>query len=110
MVAALLLVVMATALPGAHTLAFLATQPARPAGCHGHGSAAPSPAPTSFRCCAGGHHVAIPSASFSPRPLAVQLCRLAADEHLTGSFARDRLSAMLMVPSNGPPVAAPLRI
>src|ERR1700687_767068 len=110
MIAVMLLVVMAAAVPGAHALAFLTTQPVHPAGCHSHGPAIPAPAPNSFQCCMSGHHAAMPHASFSPRPLAGRLCALTAGEQISQGFALGRLPAMLIVPSNSPPGAAPLRI
>ncbi|HEY3619447.1 MAG TPA: hypothetical protein VGK96_21770 [Candidatus Sulfotelmatobacter sp.] len=110
MIAVMLLVVMAGAFPGAHALVFLTMQPAHPAGCHGHGPATPVPAPTSFQCCVSGHQAAMPNASFSPGALAVGLCALAAAKQVSPGFALDRLPAMLIVPSNSPPGAAPLRI
>ena len=109
MIAVLLLVVTAAAVPGAHALAFSAAQPAHPAGCHNHGPATPAPAP-SFECCVSGHQAAMPNASFSPRPLAGRLCGLTAGERLSGGFAPDRPPAMFVVSSNSPPGAAPLRI
>jgi hypothetical protein len=110
MIAVLLLVVTAAAVPGAHALAFLTTQPAHPAGCHNHGPATPVPAPISFQCCVSGHQAAIPIASFSSIPHDAGLCGLAADEPHRPGFALDRHSVMFVVPSNSPPGAAPLRI
>src|ERR1700730_17137493 len=96
MIAVLLLVVTAAAVPGAHALAFSAAQPAHPAGCHSHGPPTPAPAPTSFQCCVTGHQAAIPNASFSPRPLAGRLCALTAGEQISQGFALGRLPAMLI--------------
>jgi hypothetical protein len=110
MVALLLLVVTVAAFPGAHALAFSATQPAHPPGCHHHGPATPSPAPISFQCCVTGHQAAMPNASFSPGDLAARLCALAAGEQFSQGFALGRLPAMLIAPSNSPPGTAPLRI
>jgi hypothetical protein len=108
MIAGLLLVVIAASLPGMHALAFSAVQPSHPAGCHSHGPATPHPA--SFQCCASGHQAAMPNATFSPRAMDVQLCRLAAGEEGRFRFASDRHSVMFVVPSNSPPDIAPLRI
>jgi hypothetical protein len=110
MIAVLLLVVMTAAFPGAHALAFLTTQPVHPAGCHNHGPATPAPAPASFQCCASGHQAAMPNASYSPHPLAGRLSALTAGEQLSQDFALGRLPARLIVPSNSPPGAVPLRI
>ena len=110
MIAVMLLVVMAAAVPGAHALAFLTTQPVHPAGCHNHGPATPSPAPTSFQCCVGGHQAAMPNASFSSLSPDAGPCGLAADEPPCPGFVLDRYSVTFVVPSNSPPGAAPLRI
>jgi hypothetical protein len=111
MIAVLLLVTMTAALPGAQALGFPAMEASHPAaGCHSHGPATPSPAPTSYQCCVSGHDVAIPNVSFSSRPLASRLCGLAADKQLCLGFAPDRHSVMFVLPADSPPGAAPLRI
>jgi hypothetical protein len=54
------------ATPSLGTMAFSLTAAphAVPAGCHSHGKA-PQPTPISYKCCATGHRIAIPCASFS---------------------------------------------
>jgi hypothetical protein len=110
MIAVLLLVVTAAAVPGAHALAFLTTQPGHPAGCHNDGPATPAPAPNCLQCCVSGHQAAMPNASFSSLPLDARPCGLAADEPLCPGFVLDPPSVTFVVPSNSPPGAAPLRI
>lgn len=111
------LLVATTALPGAQALAVSGAQPVplrlHPAGCHHQESTVPTtpdPAPTSYQCCANGHHAAIPNGSFTLRSMAAQLCGLAAADQLRLSSASCRHSEMFVVPSNSPPNAAPLRI
>jgi hypothetical protein len=114
MVAVLLLLTMATALPGAHVLPFSVTQSGHPAKCHGHGPATPSPAPTSYQCCVNGHQAAIPNAAFSLRSslgsVAAQVDRLDGRELSRLDFVRIFRSGLFVVPSISPPDAAPLRI
>ena len=113
MIAGLMLVAMAAALPSA-ALAFPAAQPVpfnlHPAGCHSQGPMAPGPAPTSYQCCVKGHRVAIPNASFTFRPLVARLCGLNGEEGFRWGSVSCRQSGMAVVPSNSPPSAAPLRI
>jgi hypothetical protein len=71
-VIAVLLLGMMLASPSLGTMAFgLNGAPdAAPAGCHSHGTTVPQPTPVSYTCCATGHRIAIPGASFSaPTPL-----------------------------------------
>jgi hypothetical protein len=114
MIAGLLLVTMASALPGAQALAFAAAQPVplhlHPAGCHGQGSTAPAPAPTSYQCCVNGHHAAIPNASFTIRSMAPQLYRWDSGEGARSDFAVCLNSEKLLALSSSPPGPAPLRI
>jgi hypothetical protein len=109
MVAVLMLVSMAAALPGAHAHAFPAAQTGHPAGCHSHG-AAPAPAPTSYQCCVSGHRAAIPNPSFAPRSLVAQVSGLENGENLGSGVVPYRHSAVFVVPSDSPPRTAPLRI
>jgi hypothetical protein len=122
MVALLLVVAVAMALPGEHALPFPADRipvnripanPAQhPAGCHEMPSPlpSPSPAPVSYECCVSGHQAAIPNPTFSSRPLAALVAALDQGEEVSLSsvgFVDTRVS---VVPSNSPPGAAPLRI
>jgi len=110
MVVVLLSLSVATALPGAHALPFPAAQTGHPAGCHGHGPAAPSPAPASYQCCVNGHDAAIPSAACAMRPLVAQFAALAGGEDLAlaSTFRADFSSNV--VTAGSPPGTAPLRI
>jgi len=123
MVAVLLLVTMAAALAGVQGLAFPVAQAdsfplslplhLHPAGCHSQESSAPktpSPLPTSYQCCANGHHAAIPSASFTVRSMAAQLCSLVSVDEPRLNFASSLRSETLPAPSNSPPSGVPLRI
>jgi len=121
MVAVLLVVTVATALPGAHALPFAADRtpnnPAQhPAGCHGYKPSMPSPsplsspAPVSYECCASGHQAAIPNPTFSSRPLVALVLGLDRGVEfslISVGFVDTRLS---IAPSNSPPGAALLRI
>ena len=137
MVAVLLVVTVATALPGAHALSFPgdripANSAQHPAGCHGRGPATPSPSsshypdspasnspvPASYECCVSGHQAAIPNATFTLRsslrsislPCVAALSRLDGDDIDRLDFV-DRLHpAGLVIPSNSPPGGVPLRI
>ena len=138
MVAVLLVVTVAMALPGAHALPFpadrtpasriLANPAQHPAGCHGYEPAlpspssssvpSPSPAPVSYECCVIGHHAAIPSAEFTIRSSvrSISLPRMAALSSLNGRDAAGvdvvygAEAAASGDPSNSPPGASPLRI
>jgi len=132
MVAMLLVVSVAMALPGgAHALPFPADRipgdpipadrvpanPAQhPAGCHGYQPAMPSPsplsspAPVSYECCASGHQAAIPNPIFTSRPLVALVSGLDRRQEffpISVGFVDTRVS---VVPSNSPPDGAPLRI
>jgi hypothetical protein len=120
-VAVLLLATMAVALAGAQGLAFPVAQAdsfslplhLHPAGCHSQESSAPkapSPLPTSYQCCANGHDVAVPNASFSVRSMAAQLCSLVSADEPRLNFASSLRSQELPAPSNSPPSGVPLRI
>jgi hypothetical protein len=117
-VAVLLLVIMAPALGGEPALAFPGAQAVllhpvhlHPAGCHGPKPVAPaSPLPTSYQCCANGHHAAIPNASFTVRSMAAQLRSLASVDEPRLNFASSLNSGKLLAPSNSPPSGTPLRI
>jgi len=110
MVAVLLSLTVATALPGAHALPFPAPQSGHPAGCHEPEPAAPSPAPTSYQCCANGHHAAIPNAAFSTRPLLTQVAELDGGEDFSLPSTLSAHFSWNVVTSNSPPGIAPLRI
>jgi hypothetical protein len=124
MVAVLLLATMAAALAGVQGLAFPVAQAdsfplslplhLHPAGCHSQESSAPktpvSPLPTSYQCCANGHDVAVPNASFSVRCMAAQLCSLVSVDEPRLNFAFSLRWERLPAPSNSPPSGVPLRI
>lgn len=89
--------------------AFAVTQTEHPAGCHGQMPGVPSPAPTSYQCCANGHHWAVlgPVAVIHP-PAAVNFgVDLSCDLVLHDS---PRLAAFMVFLSNSPPRNSPLRI
>lgn len=102
----LLLVALAAALPGVQALALPVT-PAHPAGCHNHPPA--KSAPASYQCCVSGHDAALPNATFSPRPLVVQILSLDS-EKLSIASILSLHSATLVFPGSSPPGSAPLRI
>ena len=117
MMAVLLLVSVAAALPGTQAFAMAAgqfVQPARAGGCHAHSPAlpppSPAPAPVSYQCCVNGHHWAIPSASFSARPLAALQVELDRGSGIPRNSIARAHCANLIVPSVSPPGVAPLRI
>ena len=109
LVAVLLLVTLVATLSGAQALPVPAAHPNHPARCHGHGPAIPAPARTGYQCCVGGHHAAIPNASFSPRPVVVQICALPAGQDIDLNFVRGDFVA-LAAPSDSPPGVTPLRL
>jgi hypothetical protein len=128
MVAVLLVVSVAIALPGAHTLTFPAdvipanripANPAQhPAGCHGYKPAmpsppplpSPSPGPVSYECCASGHQAAIPNPTFSTCPLADLVSGLDRGVEFSPLSVARVYRPLSVVPSNSPPDGAPLRI
>jgi hypothetical protein len=111
---ALLVTMMAAALPDAHSLQVPAAQTEHPAGCHERGPAAPprspSPSPTSYQCCLSGHHAAIPNGAFSLRSAAAQLCPLNRGEERDTKIVLSRDPTVMVVSSYSPPGAVPLRI
>ena len=111
MIAVLLALTMATALPGAHAVAIPATQTGHPAGCHSH-EPTPSPAPTSYQCCVNGHRWTIPSVSFSfsMRLLLAQFATLDGGEDLSLSSIFSAHFSLNAVTVSSPPGIAPLRI
>ena len=119
MMAVILLVSVAAALPGTQAFAMAAgqlVQPARAAGCHPHGPAippaspAPAPAPVSYQCCVNGHHWAIPSPSFTRRPLVAVMVDLDLGDGTSPHSLPCLHSAGLIVPTISPPGSARLRI
>jgi hypothetical protein len=89
--------------------AFAVTSMEHPAGCHGSMPVIPSHAPTSYQCCAYGHHWAVAGSIFSPQP-PVALCEVikcADDLALRDSLQPSRL---FVIPSSSPPSSLPLRI
>jgi hypothetical protein len=111
---ALLVTMMAAALPDAHSLQVPAAQTEHPAGCHERGPAAPprspSPSPTSYQCCVSGHHAAIPNGAFSLRSTAAQLCLLHDGEDRELEFVPRHDPSGAIVYSYSPPGTSPLRI
>jgi len=113
MVAAVLLIPMAMALPGAQAMSSPAVPAHHSAGCHGQAPATRFPAPTSYQCCASGHQAALPNASFallSSISVVAQRCSLDGSGGPRLSFVSWLHSAVLVVPFSSPPGAAPLRI
>jgi hypothetical protein len=99
--------------------AALASQPARPAGCHDHALPASLPLPVvpatvpaeprSYQCCVTGHHAAIPFASFSLR-LALA-CVGDADTAQFSFVTKLHFSSLVLVsPFSSPPGSFSLRI
>jgi hypothetical protein len=87
----------------------VADAPGRPAGCHQHGHNLPARQPASYVCCLTGHDSAVPQASFSPRPVLVEV----ASFELCASLIRIAgLGAVGALPlsSGDPPGTTPLRI
>jgi hypothetical protein len=98
----------------------LASQPARPAGCHDHTlpTSLPSPvvpatvppAPRSYQCCVTGHHAAIPLAPFSLR-LVLAWVGEATDAGQFSLVTELHFSSLLLVsPFSSPPGSFSLRI
>lgn len=111
----LLVIAMAVASPGAQAMPATAGPMNPPAGCHGHGlvvpaPALPLPAKTSYQCCATGHQVALPNATFSLSCTGAQPCSLNAGEGFGLDVAPDLLAAAFVAPSDSPPVTTSLRI
>ena len=107
MVAVVLLLAMAD-MPATQAMPFPVAQSGHP-GCHGHAPVTPVPSPTNYQCCVSGHHVAMPSAAFCIGSIAAELCCLEPIERAKLRFDSFP-SAVLALPSNSPPGAAPLRI
>ena len=112
MIAVLVALTMATALPGAHAVTIPVTQAGHPAGCHSHGPATPSPAPISYECCVNGHRWTIPgvSFSFSERLLLAQFATLDGGEDLSLASTFSAHFSLSAVIASSPPGIAPLRI
>jgi hypothetical protein len=112
MIAVLLALTMASALPGAHAVTIPATQTGHPAGCHSHGPASSSPAPTSYQCCVNGHHWTIPSVSFSfsERLVLAPFATLDGGEDLSLASTLSTHFSLNAVTASSPPGIAPLRI
>ena len=80
-----------------------------PAGCHEHGSKAPSPHSNSYQCCLTGHNTAVPQTSHSPEPILHDMqIELPVDASI-GSLSTGCLG-QLPASSGDPPGATPLRI
>src|SRR5438270_13058567 len=80
-----------------------------PAGCHGPVPVRPSPARSDYKCCMSGHQWAVPIGSFSPDSPIGSLM-VPAVHHPLPERIVDRSATQLLLPSNSPPSAAPLRI
>ncbi|MGA2347113.1 MAG: hypothetical protein ABSF93_13960 [Candidatus Sulfotelmatobacter sp.] len=106
-VATLLLLTITAALPAAQAMPFGA---GHAAGCHNHGPANPSPAPTSYQCCVNGHHAAVPIVSFSLHLAAVQVGRSNSEDRPRLALPLNVSSTGLIFPSSSPPGPVPLRI
>jgi hypothetical protein len=110
MVAMLLLLSLAAALPAAEAMPLAAVPVGHAAGCHEHGPANPVPASTHYECCVNGHHAAVPSVSFSLRFAAAQAGSLERGDGPRLASILGVHSPMFVFPSISPPGAAPLRI
>ena len=108
--------IVAVAMVAAMGVTFLVTQPLwshtrpleRPAGCHEHGSKAPTPRPASSECCVVGHNTALPQTAHSFEPVLLN-DRI----ELVGDAPLDLLAVgmeKLFISSGDPPGSTPLRI
>ena len=112
MIAVLLSLTMALALPGAHAVTIPVAQPGHPAGCHSPRPTPLTPSPTSYQCCVNGHHWTIPSVSFSfsVRLLLAQFATLDGGEDLSLASTFSAHFSLNAVSVGSPPGIAPLRI
>jgi hypothetical protein len=112
MIAVLLALTMATALPGAHAVTIPVAQTGHPAGCHGPRPTPLTPSPISYQCCVNGHHWTIPSVpfSFSERLLLVQFATLDGGEDLSLASIFSAHFSLNAVTVSSPPGIASLRI
>jgi hypothetical protein len=114
-VALLLLISLGTAWPGAEAWAQPSVSPvSHPAACHSHHPtehppATPAKMPASFQCCANGHDVAIPIASFSLRPMSRPVSAFDALAVAPPVFFR-LLREEISPSSASPPASVPLRV
>jgi hypothetical protein len=110
-----LLIATAAALLDAQTMPITAAAASHPAGCHSrapidHAPAIPSPAPVSYQCCVSGHQAALPNVAFSLRSNSALLCDLESGASVGSDLAPNSLLVVFVVPSDSPPIVAPLRI
>ena len=105
-----LLIATAAALPGAVAMPSAVAPARKPAGCHGHAPAIPSPAPVSYQCCVSGHQAALPNVAFSHRYDAAVLYHLKSCVSLGSNIIPDALPVVFVVPSDSPPITGSLRI
>jgi len=112
MIAVLVALTMATALPGAHAVTIPVAQTGHPAGCHSPRPTPLTPSPTSYQCCVNGHRWTIPGVSFSvsERLLLAQFATLDGGEDLSLASTFSAHFSLSAVIASSPPGIAPLRI
>ncbi|MGA9815038.1 MAG: hypothetical protein WBQ64_19815 [Terriglobales bacterium] len=84
--------------------------PARPAACHQHEGALPSPQPVSYRCCQSGHDSAILQSSPASRPDSADLATPVEWTHIFAPTAAVQPVRQVSASSADPPKITPLRI
>jgi hypothetical protein len=108
-VAVLILIAVSASSLAAQSLLSHAQSLKLPAGCHEHGSKAPSPHPTNYECCVIGHNTAVPQAAHSAiLILSRSQIELVGESSMCLSGIGH--SQRLAVSSGSPPGANPLRI
>jgi hypothetical protein len=110
MVATLLLLTMTATVPGMGAMPFAVAPAEHASGCHSHRPANPSHVPTGYQCCVNGHHVAVPSASFSLYFVAAEVESLESGNNHRLALPLGLNSAGFNLPSSSPPDLSPLRI
>jgi len=108
MIVLLVLAPFLTGMLGARAVELPGTIPEHPAGCHSHGPAVPTPAPTSFQCCAIGHHWAMPGKVFPVNPAAMIFSDTAVELSPGIDFQSQGFASIFR--SASPPESVPLRI
>ncbi|MGH9553881.1 MAG: hypothetical protein ACRD3W_31175, partial [Terriglobales bacterium] len=84
--------------------------PARPAACHQHEGALPSPQPVSYHCCQSGHDSAILQSSSASRPDSPDLATPFERSDIFASPAMLPIVGQVAASSADPPKLTPLRI
>jgi len=108
-VAVIVLVAVGAACAGAQASDHSIPPPKLPP-CHRHMPEQPARTPVSYQCCINAHHVAIPQATFSPRPLLAQFSKSDGGEDISLASVLSAHFSTIIVPASSPPGIAPLRI